>query len=480
MNILLATAEASPFAKTGGLGDVMGGLPIELGAIKENEVTVFMPKYSCIPQKYVDQMKYLTCFHFMLGWRTAYCGVFELQMKNYKVYFIDNEQYFKRDGLYGYDDDNERFCYLSKAILEAAVHIGFKPDVINCNDWHVASIPVVLDAYYRRQEFFCDVKTVMTIHNLKFQGKAGKDEVFELLSLDDYYYTNDKLEYKGCANMMKGGLVYADCISTVSKTYVGEIQTAFYGEGLEGLLKARDNSLVGIVNGIDYETYNPSQDDKIFKNYTARTVTSGKRANKDALREELGLPLYDETPLVGIVSRMTEQKGFDLMKGVMDELITCGIQVVLLGTGDAEYENMFKHYAWKYPDKLASLITFSDEMAHKIYAASDLFLMPSKFEPCGLSQIISFRYGTLPIVREVGGLKDTVEAYNEFTGEGNGFSFANYNAHEMLFTVKKAVDVYKNNKTNWKMLVQTAMKQDFSWKVSAGKYNDMYKRLTRK
>ena len=477
LKILLATAEASPFAKTGGLGDVMGGLPVELGRIGDNEAAVFMPKYSCIPHEYTEKMKYITHFYFPLGWRQAYCGVFELEMNNYKVYFLDNEQYFKREGLYGYGDDIERFSFLSKAILEAARQIDFQPDVINCNDWHVASIPVLLDAYYRKDPFFRDVRTVMTIHNLKFQGLCGKDELFELLSLSDYYYTNDKLEFNGCANIMKGGLVYADRISTVSMTYVEEIKTQYFGENLDGLLSARSGQLTGIVNGIDYNTYSPSKDGMIFKKYNTRTVKSGKEHNKNELRREIGLPLYDDTPLVGVVSRLTEQKGVDLMRSVMDELLNCGIQMVVLGTGDAQYENMFKHYAWKYPDKIKSLIYFSDEMAHKIYAASDMFLMPSKFEPCGLSQLISFRYGTLPVVREVGGLKDTVIPYNEYTGEGDGFSFANYNAHEMLFTVKRATALYKDNRKVWDSLVTHAMKQDFSWKASAKQYDRMYREL---
>lgn len=478
MRILLATAEAEPFAKTGGLGDVMGGLPIAL-AEQGNDVAVVMPKYSSIPHEYVEKMRYITSFFFPLGWRQVYCGVFELKFENYTVYFIDNEYYFKRDNMYGYADDVERFAFFSKAILEAMQEVGFKPDVINCNDWHVGMIPVLLDAYFKRSPFYEQVKTVMTIHNLKFQGRYNHEQVFELFSLGDYYFTDDKVEYKGDASYLKGGLVYADYITTVSESYAEEIKNEYFGEGLDGLLFARSNSLKGIVNGVNYDIYNPAKDPMIYKNYNGRNFVSGKLENKKSLLYNLGMPYYEGAPLIGVVSRLTEQKGFDLFEPIMDEIIAAGAQMIIVGTGDEKYENMFRHFAWKYPDKVCAYIKFSNEIAHKVYAASDMFLMPSKFEPCGLSQLISFKYGTVPIVREVGGLKDTVNPYNEFTGEGNGFSFANYNAHEMLYTVKRAIELYRDKKI-WNPLIRAGMRADFSWDVSAKKHLEIYKMITGK
>lgn len=477
MNVLFATSESSPFAKTGGLGDVAGSLPAALRE-KGVDARVIMPLYRCIPQEYKDKMKYIDHIYIDMAWRRQYAGIFEMEYNGCIYYFVDNEFYFNGDTPYSYIHlDCEKFIFFSKAVLSLLPTIGFRPDIINCNDWQTGPIPIFLDTF-QDNPFFQGIKTVMTIHNLKFQGRWDFRAIKDAMGVSNYYFTPDKMEYYKDANLLKGGLVYANKISTVSDSYAGEITTHEYGEGLDSLLAARRNDLVGIVNGISYTEWDPSKDSMIYSNYTARTVVKKKAENKMKLQEELGLPVDKDKMMIGIVSRLTDQKGFDLVAYKIEELCNGGAQVVVLGTGDEKYENLFRHYAWKYPDRFSAQIYFSNEMSHKIYAASDVFLMPSRFEPCGLSQLISMRYGTLPLVRETGGLKDTVKPYNEYTGEGTGFSFTNYNADEMIKIIWYAMDIYYNKRSDWNKIIANAMAEDYSWDVSAGKYINMYSSLT--
>ena len=478
MKILFATSECEPFVKPGGLGDVVGSLPQTLRE-KNVDARVVLPLYKSIPQKFKDQMHYIDHIYIDIAWRKQYCGIFELNYNNCIYYFIDNKFYFDGDKPYDHIHlDCEKFIFFSKAALSILPTIGFCPDVIHCNDWQTGPIPVFLDTC-RNNPFYQNMRSVITIHNLKFQGRWGIKEIKDAMGISDYYFTPDKLEFYKDANLLKGGMVYADKVTTVSDTYAYEITTPYFGEGLDTLLRARQGDLLGIVNGISYEDWNPQKDEFIYKKYTPRTIKSGKAANKSALQAELGLPQDPNKMLIGVVSRLTDQKGFDLIAYKIEELCqNGGCQLVVLGTGDEQYENLFRHYAWKYHEVLSAQITYSNEMSHKIYAACDAFLMPSAFEPCGLSQIISMKYGTLPIVRETGGLKDTVKPYNKITGEGYGFSFANYNADEMLGCIFSAMDVYYNDKAVWQKLQKQAMAVDYSWNVSAEKYIDMYCNIT--
>ncbi len=479
MNILYACSEAVPFVKTGGLGDVAGSLPMALNEAGE-DARVIMPLYRCIAPEFKEKMQYINHIYIDMGWRKQYCGVFELIHDGVKFYFLDNEFYFNGDKPYDYIHlDCEKFIFFSKAVLSILPTIGFKPDVINCNDWQTGAIPVFLDTF-RDNPFFSDIKTVMTIHNLKFQGRWDLEKIKDFMGISDYYFTDDKLEYYKDGNLLKGGLVYANKISTVSESYAGEIKTPEFGEGLDGLLSARSQDVWGIVNGISYKEWDPKTDGFIFENYNLRNLYSKKKANKTELQKMLNLPVDENVFMIGIVSRLTSQKGLNLIAEAMEHLMEGGVQLVVLGTGDEEYENLFRHYAWQYPDKVSANIYFSNDLSHKIYASCDAFLMPSQFEPCGLSQIISMRYGTLPIVRETGGLKDTVEAYNEYTGEGTGFSFKNFSSHDLIRVIDYAKDVYYNKKDEWKKLMKASMKKDYSWKVSAEKYISMYKEITGK
>lgn len=413
-----------------------------------------------------------------MAWRKQYCGIFELEFNNCIYYFIDNKFYFNGDKPYDYIHlDCEKFIFFSKAVLSILPTIGFRPDVINCNDWQTGPIPVFLDTF-QDNPFFRGIKTVITIHNLKFQGRWDFKGIKDAMGISDYYFTPDKMEYYKDANLLKGGMVYANKISTVSNTYAEEITTPQYGEGLDSLLRARRGDLVGIVNGISYDDWNPSKDGYITKKYNARTIKAGKAANKAQLQREMSLPEDPDKMLIGIVSRLTDQKGFDLIAYKLEDLCNGGAQIVVLGTGEEQYENLFRHYSWKYPDRFAARITYSNELSHKIYAGCDAFLMPSAFEPCGLSQLISMHYGTVPIVRETGGLKDTVMPYNKYTGEGTGFTFANYNADDMIQCVWRSMDVYYNNKDAWYSIARHGMEADYSWGVSAEKYIDMYCELT--
>lgn len=477
MKILYASSEAAPFVKTGGLGDVAGSLPAALRE-KGIDARVILPLYRCIPQQYKDKMTYLNHIYIDMAWRKQYCGVFSLEMDGTIFYFVDNEYYFNGDKPYDYIHlDCEKFIFFSKAVLSLLPTLDFRPDVINCNDWQTGTIPVFLDTF-QDNPFYRGIKTVMTIHNLKFQGRWDMGKIKDVMGISDYYFTDDKLEYHKDANLLKGGMVYADRVTTVSQSYAEEITTDEYGEGLNGLLWARRDSLTGIVNGISYKEWDSETDPMIYKNFSGKDFRENKKLNKIALQKELNIPVDENKFMIGIVSRLTDQKGFDLVAGAFESLVAGGCQIVILGTGDEAYENLFRHYAWKAPEAVSANIYFSNELSHKIYAACDAFLMPSRFEPCGLSQLISMRYGTLPIVRETGGLKDTVEPYNEYTGEGVGFSFTNYNVSDMVYVINYAKDIYYNRRDDWNKIVENAMKRDFSWAVSADKYIAMYRELT--
>lgn len=477
MKILYACSEAAPFVKTGGLGDVAGSLPQAL-LEKGVDARVIMPLYRCIPGQYREKMTYLNHIYIDMGWRKQYCGVFSMEHDGVTFYFVDNEFYFNGDKPYDFIHlDCEKFIFFSKAVLSLLPTIDFRPDVINCNDWQTGAIPVFLDTF-QDNPFYVGIKTVMTVHNLKFQGRWDLEKIQDAMGLPDYYFTGDKLEYYNDANLLKGGMVYADRISTVSESYANEITTDEYGEGLNGLLWARRDSLTGIVNGISYKDWDPKTDPMIYKSFDIKSAKEGKKLNKTSLQQELNLPVDENKFMIGIVSRLTDQKGFDLVAAALESLVGDGCQIVVLGTGDENYENMFRHYAWKNPDVVSANIYFSNELSHKIYAACDAFLMPSRFEPCGLSQIISMRYGTLPIVRETGGLRDTVKPYNEYTGEGDGFSFGSYNASDMVYVINYAMDIYYNRPDEWAKIMENAMSKDFSWSVSADKYIGMYRELT--
>lgn len=474
-NILFVASEGVPFIKTGGLADVVGSLP---KCIDKNffDVRVILPKYTCISQEMKDKMVFRTSFYMDFDWKNEYVGVLEAEYDGVTYYFLDNEKMF--GGFKPYCSDVlweiTKFSFFSKAVLSALPLLDFRPDVIHCHDWQTGLIPVYLKERFQGNEFFRGIRSVMTIHNLKFQGKWDVKTVKSITGLPDYFFTPDKLEAYKDANLLKGGLVYADAITTVSDTYAEEIKTPFYGEGLDGLLRARAGDLRGIINGIDYDDFNPETDTYIEHNYNAVNFRKEKIKNKRALQAELGLEQDDKKMLIGIVSRLTDQKGFDLIDHVMDEMCQDEVQLVILGTGEESYENMFRHFDWKYNNKVSANIFYSEALSHKIYAASDAFLMPSLFEPCGLSQLMALRYGTVPIVRETGGLKDTVEAYNEFESTGTGFSFRNYNSHEMLTAVRYAERIYYDKKREWNKIIDRAMAVDFSWKVSAGKYQEMY------
>ena len=476
-NILFIASECVPFIKTGGLADVIGSLPKYLNK-DEFDVRVIIPKYACISEEYKSKMRYLDHFYMQLAWRNQYVGILEEEYEGVKFYFIDNEYYFQGWGPYGnIYEDIEKFAFFCRAALSALPIIGFRPDIIHCHDWQTGLVPVYLHDTFQANEFFRGIKSIMTIHNLKFQGIWDKKTIKDITGLSDYYFVPDKLEAYGEANYLKAGIVYADYVTTVSRSYAEEIKYPFYGEGLDGLMNARANCLCGIVNGLDYDEYNPQTDPFIYKNYSPMNFRKEKVKNKRGFQQELGLAVDDKKFMIGICSRLTDQKGLDLVDCVIEEICAEDTQLVVLGTGQEKYENLFRHFAWKYPDRVSANIYYSNERSHKLYASCDAFLMPSLFEPCGLSQLMSLRYGTIPIVRETGGLKDTVFAYNEYENTGTGFSFANYNAHEMLATIRYAKSVFYDKKREWNKLIDRAMAQDFSWNNSARQYEDLYNRL---
>ena len=475
--ILFATSECVPFIKTGGLADVAGSLPKYFNK-EEYDVRVVMPKYLCIRESFRSQMRYVTHFYTDFCWRNQYVGVLEMEYEGIHFYFIDSEFYFGGPWPYGnMFEDIEKFCFFSKAVLSILPQIHFKPDIIHCHDWQTGLIPVYLNDSFQADPFFWGIKTIFTIHNLKFQGTWNVETMKNFTGLSDYYFTSDKLEAYGNGNMLKGGLVYADRITTVSKSYAEEIKMPFYGEGLDGLLRARSSDLSGIVNGIDFETYNPATDEELPQNYDISTAIEGKAVNKAKLQEELGLDVNPDAFMIGIVSRLTGQKGLDLVECVLDQICADDVQLVVLGTGESRYQDLFRYYAEKFPGRVSANIFYSEALSHRIYAGCDAFLMPSLFEPCGLSQLMSLRYGTLPIVRETGGLRDTVVPYNEVDGTGTGFSFANYNAHEMLSIINYAKKTWRESRYAWNSMIQRAMAQDFSWDASARKYEVLYNEL---
>lgn len=475
MQIVFASAECAPFVKTGGLGDVAGSLPAALvraGA----EVIVMVPKYATIKDEYKAQMEHFADFYVSLGWRNEYCGLEKLEHDGVTYMFVDNERYFARDYPYGFFDDGERFAFFSKAITESLQHLpeGFECDILHCNDWQTALAPVFLREFYQGLPLYDRVKTVFSIHNVAFQGQFSDTVMEDILGVAHIPAAATQLRCDACSiNYMLGALHYADAITTVSPTYAGEIQTPEFGEGLDGVLRERSYALQGILNGIDVAGFDPATDKRIAANYTVDD-RSGKAVCKAKLQEELGLEVRDDRPLMVMVTRLTRQKGMDLVMYALDRILSGGVQVAVLGTGDRDYEDGLRYFQDKYPGTMAARIEFDPALSQRMYAAADMFLMPSKFEPCGLSQIIAMRYGTLPIVRETGGLKDTVQPYNEFTGEGTGFSFSNFNGDEMGDAVFRAARLFWDNRDAWNRLVTQAMSQDFSWTRSADKYLDLY------
>lgn len=475
MQIVFASAECAPFVKTGGLGDVAGSLPAALvraGA----EVIVMVPKYATIKDEYKAQMEHFSDFYVSLGWRNEYCGLEKLEHDGVTYMFIDNERYFARDYPYGFFDDGERFAFFSKAITESLQHLpaGFECDILHCNDWQTALAPVFLREFYQGLPLYDRVKTVFSIHNVAFQGQFSDTVMEDILGVAHIPAAASQLRCDACSiNYMLGALRYADAITTVSPTYANEIQTPEFGEGLDGVLRERSYALQGILNGIDVAGFDPATDKRIAANYTVED-RSGKAVCKAKLQEELGLEIRDDRPLMVMVTRLTRQKGMDLVMYALDRILAGGVQVAVLGTGDRDYEDGLRYFQDKYPGTMAARIEFDPALSQRMYAAADMFLMPSKFEPCGLSQIIAMRYGTLPIVRETGGLKDTVIPYNEFTGEGTGFSFSNFNGDEMGDAVFRAARLFWDNREAWDQLVTQAMSQDFSWTRSADKYLDLY------
>lgn len=475
MQIVFASAECAPFVKTGGLGDVAGSLPAALvraGA----EVIVMVPKYATIKDEYKAQMVHFSDFYVSLGWRNEYCGLEKLEHDGVTYMFVDNERYFARDYPYGFFDDGERFAFFSKAITESLQHLpeGFECDILHCNDWQTALAPLFLREFYQGLPLYDRVKTVFSIHNVAFQGQFSDTVMEDILGVAHIPAAATQLRCDACSiNYMLGALHYADAITTVSPTYAGEIQTPEFGEGLDGVLRERSYALQGILNGIDVAAFDPATDKRIAANYTVDD-RSGKAVCKAKLQEELGLEVRDDRPLMVMVTRLTRQKGMDLVMYALDRILAGGVQVAVLGTGDRDYEDGLRYFQDKYPGTMAARIEFDPALSQRMYAAADMFLMPSKFEPCGLSQIIAMRYGTLPIVRETGGLKDTVQPYNEFTGKGTGFSFSNFNGDEMGDAVFRAARLFWDNRDAWNQLVTQAMSQDFSWTRSADKYLDLY------
>ncbi len=474
--ILYVASEAVPFIKTGGLADVVGSLPKYIDH-RYFDIRIVLPKYLCMSPEFEKKLTYITHFYMDFNWRDQYVGILETKMDGITYYFIDNEGYFGGPTPYTSDwhFDIEKFAFFSKAVLAMLPVIEFKPDVVHCHDWQTGLVPVYMKERFHEGDFFCGMKSIMTIHNIKFQGCWDVNTIQNMTGLPPHYFTPDKLESYKDANLLKGGIVYADAITTVSPTYAEEIKTVFYGEGLDGVLNSRRNDLRGILNGIDYEVYDPEKDTMITYPYNAIRFRKEKEKNKLALQKEMGIEVSSEKFLIGIVSRLTDQKGLDLISYVMDELCQDeNVQIVVLGTGEERYENMFRHFDWKYKNKVAAKIFYNEALSHKIYASADAFLMPSLFEPCGLSQLMALRYGTVPIVRETGGLKDTVFPYNEYENTGTGFSFVNYNAHEMLACIRYAENIFFHRKREWNKIIDRGMAMDFSWNVSAKKYQEMY------
>ncbi|MGL4990330.1 MAG: glycogen synthase GlgA [Sarcina sp.] len=478
MKILFVATEAHPFIRTGGLGDVIGSLPEKIAQFS-NDVRVVIPKYSAIKEELKKQMNHVKDFNVKVSWRNQFCGIEEIKLGNVTFYFVDNEYYFKRQvNIYGHYDDGERFAFFNRAVLDMLKQIDWCPDIINCNDWHCGMVAPLFKLEYIKDEFYKNIKIVFTIHNLLFQGIYGREILPELFGYDLEQFNNGLLRFDDGVSFMKGAIVYSDMITTVSDTYAQEIKTPEYGERLDSILRYREKDLAGIVNGIDYKEYNPEDDKFIYKNYSIKNIED-KIENKLALQKELSLPVDKDIPMIALITRLTDQKGIDLIINEISNITNENVQLVVLGTGDKKYEDSFRDFRARYSEKIAAIITFDTALSHRIYAGADMFLMPSRFEPCGLGQLIALRYGAVPIVRETGGLKDTIEAYDEILERGNGFSFKNYYSHEMMDIIKYALRIYKD-KEKWNEIVKNAMNSDNSWDISALEYLNKYNILMEK
>ncbi|SJZ36938.1 glycogen synthase GlgA [Selenihalanaerobacter shriftii] len=471
LKILFVASEVDPFIKTGGLADVSSSLP---QAIEElgHDIRVVMPEYKQISDRYINKLEHVLHYKTRVAWRNNYVGINRLDNNGIPTYFVDNKNYFNRDTIYEEEDRHIQFAYFCRAVLEMLPKIDFKPDIIHCNDWQTGPLSMILKDNYKMYDFYEDIKTVYTIHNLKYQGEFGKKILSDVLCLDSAHWKSGVLKHNNFVNYMKMGINMSDTVTTVSKTYAKEITTPYFGEGLDYVIRMNENDVYGIVNGIDYQKNNPANDQNIYANYDLNNL-EGKLKNKRQLQKDMGLSIRDEVPVISIVSRLVEQKGLDLVKSIIDDLMQEDIQLIILGTGEEKYEHFFQQIAKYYPDKIATNIKYDVILAQKIYAGSDIFLMPSKYEPCGLSQLISLRYGTIPIVRETGGLKDTISAYDEITNQGNGFSFKDYDTQDMLDTILRAINFY-HQPNIWKQIVKNAMNSDFSWKNSAQEYINLY------
>ncbi|MFD1413292.1 glycogen synthase GlgA [Oceanobacillus jeddahense] len=475
MKLLFASAECAPFFKTGGLGDVIGALPKEL-AKKDVEVSIVLPLHKKMPAVYRERCEHVASFSVDVGWRSQYCGIERLEMDNVTYYFIDNIYYFDRDDLYGFYDDGERFAFFQLALIEMMEVIDYIPDILHIHDFHTAMVPFLLKEKYHWVEAYQNIRTVLTIHNIEFQGRYHPEVLSDLFGVGDRKYHDGTIRFENDINFLKSGIVYADRVNTVSHSYAREIQTAEFGNGLEAILRQEQEKLSGIVNGIDYEINNPETDPALKTNYSSANL-AGKKDCKKELQELMGLPVKANVPIIAVVSRLTHQKGFHLVLEELENLLQYDVQFVLLGTGDPALEHPFQLISEWYPNKCAAKITFDVTLAQKIYAGADIFLMPSKFEPCGLSQLISMRYGTLPVVHEIGGLKDTVQPYNPIEKTGTGFGFSLFTPYYMMEALKKAIHVYQDEQDVWDNLIQTAMAQDFSWETSGGQYYLLYKEI---
>ena len=472
MKILYAASEAVPFCKTGGLADVAGSLPPAL-AEQGAETAVILPLYRRVREKFADQLTFLCYDYVDLAWRHTYCGLFSMKKDGVTWYFLDNEQYFDRPELYGYVDAGERFGFFSRAVVKMLDHLEFWPDVIHCNDWQTALIPIYLKDDGVREDRYRSIRTVLTIHNIEYQGRYGREILEYVLGIDDAHFRSGFMAMDGDVNLMKAAIVASTAVTTVSPSYAEEIQTEYYGYRLDSVLRMNSYKLHGILNGIDMDAFNPQTDTKIFKQYGPKTPED-KLVNKTELLKLCGLEGDANTPVIGIVTRFVDQKGLDLVEAVLPDILSDDVRLVVLGTGDWKYEQMFIEAKRRWPDKVSASIMFSGDLANRIYAGADMFLMPSKFEPCGLAQMIALRYGNIPIVRETGGLKDTVHAFVDYAGTGNGFSFASYNAHDMLHVIREACGVFRFNKPAWKKLMVQGMESDFSWDSSADRYIEVY------